>query len=120
MKFLNLDDEQAAMLIDAADLSVRFLLHRSARIDPDRILSKAAELQANKLENVRAQLAQPEIAGWADIQSTSQHAILKAADDLLRAKDAAALNIAWRQLLAAAVAARHKSPLQAASPDEKS
>lgn len=106
MKFLHLDEEQASMLVDAAACSIAFLEHRSKRIDPNGLLSAAAELQANKMLNIKAQLEEPAIPTWTGMHPMSRTSILNLCNLLITIDEPDELDHIWSKLMSAVVASR--------------
>jgi len=94
MRMLLLDDEQAAILADAAETAVRLLNYRVERADPDQIISKSIKLQKLKIDQVKLQLSLPALTGWQDLSPSRQDSVMKTAS-----------------LLASAVHADHKARL---------
>lgn len=62
---LHLDTEQAALVSAALEFGVTALEARAARVDPDKVISKAHKLQAIKLEQVQMQMKAAPVARYS-------------------------------------------------------
>ena len=119
-KHLNLDDEQAAILLDAADTAVRFLGYRANRLDPDGVVSGAAKLQANKLQNIKDQLGRPAVTTLADLHPLHRQPFMAAIKVLAEAKDEHIREMAFTQIRAILLNPMHRdTPMKfEAKPDD--
>ena len=108
MRHLNLDTEQAAILLDAADTAVRFLGYRAERLDPEGVVSGAAKLQANKLQNIKDQLSRPEVNLLADLHPLHRNALMVSVKVLADAKDETIREMAFRELRAILLNPMHR------------
>ena len=106
MHLLNLDNEQAEMLLDAADTATRFLRYRSARVDPEGLLSAAAELQERKLQHVRLQLQRPLAGAYSEMAPAMQSLAIAAARSFAAADSDEVRDIAWKKLVGVMLSAR--------------
>lgn len=113
MRHLNLDTEQAEILLDAADTAVRFLMHRAKRLDPEGIVSGAAKLQAAKLQNVKDQLSRPPVEALADLHPMQRGPLIAAAKILAGDYQDPLKELAFREIRAIMLNPAHRdAPVQ--------
>lgn len=105
MPNLNIDRETADLLTASAEMLLAALVARSKRIDPERLLSASAELQAYKMETVLHQLAQGDPPPWSGLDKSVRNAILTLAEALVVAPTAEKADDTYRQLMDLANAA---------------
>lgn len=77
MRLLQLDDEETDLLMAAAAMSQAAMDARSARIDPDGLISKSARMSAFKLAGVQRQLSLPPLPDFCDLPMKQRAMVLK-------------------------------------------
>lgn len=80
MYLINLDSEQAMILVASLEAADKILAARLHRVDPNKILSDSVRMGQIKLENIRAQMESGSIAQWEDltpVQKRKFHAFIK-------------------------------------------
>lgn len=104
-----LDTEQAELLIGSATMLQMALQARVKRADPEKIISNSLVLQANKLESVIAQLAQPDPPTWRELTEEEQTSFLALCSLMVKAKSYEIQTSLYDHLCARARAARGRS-----------
>lgn len=115
---LLLDTEQAAIITDAAETSVRLLGYRLARADPDHVISASIRLQSLKIEQVKQQLALPALPSWPDMSEEQQAEILKAASLFIDPHHVDLRGLAFVKLFATILKTRSANASGTAEPDQ--
>lgn len=98
MPTLIVDTEQAALIQVSVEMLQAALRARSARANPEKIITDSLALQANKLEVVMAQLSAPEPPEFSLLDASTKNAILGTIALLHDAPKGADLDNLWRQL----------------------
>lgn len=98
MPMILVDSEQAALIEVALSMLEGALVARTARADPDAIISNSLRLQANKLATVRAHLAMPEPPLFKHLPDSVQNAVRTAAKQILEDKQGDTADLAFARL----------------------
>lgn len=100
MKTLDLDDEQAAILMAGLDCADAILQARIARVDPDGKLSDALGISQQKTQQIRLQMQGSSLGSFADLSDDDRLKLDFAAKTLSRSHTEPELAAAYDMLLA--------------------
>lgn len=109
---LNLDDEQAAMAVEAIESGMRMLDFRLRRADPDGIISASQKLQQSKLDQIKHQIRLGPVSEWEDLSKEDRQQFRQYCRMLADAKNADLLAGGYAQMVAFVTSRRapHKAP----------
>jgi hypothetical protein len=106
MKILELDDEQAAMIIIALEASNALLEARVHRVDPNGILSNSFTLQRHKIAQIALQLQGGTVARWSDLHPGAQVQATQLLEIAFTHPDAAIRGVTYDKLVNFALSQR--------------
>lgn len=113
---LHLDDEQAAMTVEAVESGMRMLDFRLRRADPDGIISASQKLQQAKLDQIKHQMKLGPMSEWEDLSKDERKQFLDYCKLLATAKNADLLAGGYSQMVAFVTSRR--APHKAITPAE--
>lgn len=80
---LHLDEEEAQIMLTAADAANAIISARAKRVDPDGALGRSLGMSETKLKRVRSQLQNPYNLDWDELTDKQRDEIFVAAEHLL-------------------------------------
>lgn len=86
MPVVIVDTEQADLMEAAFVMLEAALTARTARADPDKVISNSLNLQALKLKTVRTLLRQPDPLKWSELPREGQERIIQVVEQLKTVK----------------------------------
>lgn len=104
MPVIHVDTEQADLIAAALEMFEAALKARVTRVDPDRVISKALELQAMKLATVRALLQLPDPPPYSELAPNLQGLAVQLMKHIIENTAPDAVNPAWERLRGVAYA----------------
>lgn len=116
-KIVNLDSEQAAILQDAAETSIRMLNYRMERADPDGIISASTKLQKIKIDQVMRQLKLPAIPAWTEMLPERRESITKLCELLSVEPDEKIQSFLFEKLFIQVMSSRDDALINPGAPD---
>lgn len=112
MKIITVDDEGAAVIEIAAHSALAFLQVRSARVDPEGIVSGSYNVQAGKLRSVLAELDRGPVRLWHDLTDAERGQVERAAALIVEAQSLDHQAQGYREVFSAIMSYRaHGAPL---------
>lgn len=106
MKIITVDDEGAQVIEIAAHSALAFLQVRSARADPEGVVSGSYNVQAGKLRSVLAELDRGAVRQWADLNDAERAAVERAAALIVNAESLDHQAQGYREIFAAIMSYR--------------
>lgn len=98
MILLQLDTEEADLLMGAAAMAQAAMDARAARIDPDGMISKSSRMSAFKLAGVRRQLDLPPLPEYDQLPIKQRALVLKLCQLMIEPERTVERNIVWTKL----------------------
>lgn len=77
-RLIQVDEEQAALLHAATEMSHAALSARAARVDPDGKISLALQMSRNKMQTLMNQLEQPPLPKFSELSKANRKAFMVA------------------------------------------
>lgn len=100
MIILTLDTEQAGIVFDTAMAAQSILSHRTARADPEGVITKSIALQRIKMEQILTQFSLPNRPNWAHLPTDRQREFRDMIGGFSRAETSDELQVLYAQIFA--------------------